>query len=113
MNMATKLYNKSNERGKLVLLDQEITRRQDELDSLKRQNSKLSAKLPRVNLSSFVMRKVIEVMAEIELMKSKRITAEQACFDFYDPARTEPEFDHRPMFERAKSMAVPDLVFDS
>ena len=75
------LYQGSEKKDELIILDKEITHQTDELLKIKKQNKKLETKyLPKPDSN---LRKLTALMAEIDLMQSKRLNAEKFLLSKY------------------------------
>ena len=79
-DMADQLYQENDRKEVLNLLDKDITSHQDQLRLLKLKNEKTKGKLPT---EGETMLNLIELVAELDVLKAKKMNANKVCDNHY------------------------------
>ena len=82
--MATTLYKDSQMRDDLLNLDKTITDQTNELHELKKQNRKIENKYMQETNSNPTLLKLMERIAEIDLLRKSLKDADNACASYYN-----------------------------
>ena len=82
--MATTLYKDSQMRDDLLHLDKTITDQTNELHELKKQNRKIENKYIQETNSNPTLHKLMERIAEIDLLRKSLKDADNACASYYN-----------------------------
>ena len=82
--MATTLYKDSQMRDDLLNLDKTITDQTIELHELKKQNRKIEHKYLQETNSNSTLLKLMERIAEIDLLRKSLKDADNACASYYN-----------------------------